>query len=320
MTHWANHRIRLHQNKMCTAIFSHHRKQVYLWQHRLPPLIVDFNIIWGQQVTVGEKRNKRRFLFVQSWRMWCSDSKNKQEPVCVSASTDSRCGFEPAVSSAVVGVKTRTLIITVLGLARTNTPMASQKCNRHVKCCLSPIRLWCIHLWGQFIVTARGCPKNRFGRFHNGNYLSLIIWATAHTSGTKHPIKADVINDCFLDPSFTLNTTVLLAVPVSESASNTQCMHSICELIADFKKKEISATMALFFWVTLRIKTILSMHVWRCRSTIKKRQEGDDGFCLVTPAVWHFWVIHGCVQEVHYEGRVEAWAMSVRDSWVRGYL
>lgn len=94
----------------------------------------------------------------------------------------------------------------------------------------------------------------------------------------------------FLDPSFTLNTTVLLAVPVSESASNTHCMHSICELIADFKKRDFCHNGA-FFWVTLRIKTILSMHMWGCRSTIKKRHVGGDGFCLVTAAAWHFWVI-----------------------------
>lgn len=110
--------------------------------------------------------------------------------------------------------------------------MAQQKCNG---------KLW-------------NCPKhvNKYNLKCVSN-SKIIIWATAHTSGTntsnsvwKHPIKPDVINDCFLDPSFTLNTTVLLAVPVSESASNTHCMHSICELIADFKKKEISATMELF--------------------------------------------------------------------------
>lgn len=73
--------------------------------------------------------------------MWCS--KNTQESVCLFWLTC--CGFELGVSTALVGVQTRTLIITVPGLACTNTPMASRKCSGDVKCCL-PSGIIMMHL------------------------------------------------------------------------------------------------------------------------------------------------------------------------------
>lgn len=151
-------------------------------------------------------------------------------------------------------------------------------------------------------------------------------WITAHVTGTetssfvwKLPMKPNVVND-FWDLSFTLNTTVLLANP-AVWVSVPHPFHTL-HLLADswLPEIEISATMALFFFFQSNLAN--QKHPPLCADVVAKKREEDrrDGSGLVTPAVWHFWVILSSMQEVRYEGKVEAWVMSVRDSWVRGYL
>lgn len=80
---------------------------------------------------------------------------------------------------------------------------------------------------------------------------------------------------------------------LSESASLT-IAHT--QSVSWLQETAISATMALFPWVTLQIKNILLyVHTWWCRSTNKKKEKSEKGWkwgaYLETPAVWHFWLM-----------------------------